>query len=334
MTDETQTPTAERSRRFGARDAVVCVLVAAAALVLLAGDGIRRAGEEMDRGIVRSVVLAVGHPAGWIADQLPFADAADQVTGWLSSDQDLGATDGSFGGISTAGATGTSRVAPTAFAPQELGRQATLSPLRTLLVTGDSLSQPLDAELARGLASSGVRTKREPHIGTGLSKPDIVDWGKLAIKQSREVRPDAVIVFIGANEGFPMPTPTGDSPCCAADWAAEYATRARAMMQAYRRNGTTQVYWLLLPLPRDRERQRISLAVNAAIRVAAGPFGAEVRVIDTERIFTPGRRYRDAMVIAGRRQIVREPDGIHLNARGARLAASILRAQLAARFKL
>ena len=38
-------------------------------------------------------------------------------------------------------------------------------------------------------------------------------------------------------------------------------------------------------------------------------------------LFTPGDRYRDAMEIDGRRQIVRETDGVHLNADGAALAA-------------
>jgi lysophospholipase L1-like esterase len=46
-----------------------------------------------------------------------------------------------------------------------------------------------------------------------------------------------------------------------------------------------------------------------------------VRVIDLEALFTPGGRYRDAMTVDGRLQIVREPDGIHLNARGAELAS-------------
>jgi hypothetical protein len=40
-----------------------------------------------------------------------------------------------------------------------------------------------------------------------------------------------------------------------------------------------------------------------------------------EEIFTPGGDYRDAMEVDGRRQIVREPDGIHLNGRGAGIAA-------------
>ena len=39
-------------------------------LVVIKGQSIRNAGEKMDTGVERTVVLAVGHPTGWIADQL------------------------------------------------------------------------------------------------------------------------------------------------------------------------------------------------------------------------------------------------------------------------
>ena len=55
--------------------------------------------------------------------------------------------------------------------------------------------------------------------------------------------------------------------------------------------------------------------------MAAQPYRAQVRVLDMEEVFTPDGTYRDAMEVDGRRQIVREPDGIHLNGRGAELAA-------------
>ena len=67
--------------------------------------------------------------------------------------------------------------------------------------------------------------------------------------------------------------------------------------------------------------------MNAAITVAAEPYRAQVRVLDMGAIFTPGGRYRDAMGVGGRETIVREPDGIHLNDAGARIAAdAVLRA--------
>ena len=92
-------------------------------------------------------------------------------------------------------------------------------------------------------------------------------------------------------------------------------------MNTYRRGGRARVYWLTLPAPREDDRQTIARAVNAAIEVAAQPYRAHVRVLDMEALFTPGGRYRDAMAVGGRSQIVREPDGIHLNALGAELAA-------------
>jgi hypothetical protein len=99
------------------------------------------------------------------------------------------------------------------------------------------------------------------------------------------------------------------------------------MMNVYRRSGAARVYWLLLPQPRDAARARITRAVNAAITVAAQPYRAQVRVLDMGAIFTPGGRYRAAMSVRGRETIVREPDGVHLNDAGARIAAdAVLRA--------
>ena len=133
------------------------------------------------------------------------------------------------------------------------------------------------------------------------------------------------MVFIGANEGFPMPGPGGEElECCGPDWAAEYAYRVRRMMNTYRQRGDARVYWLTLPLPRDRDLQKVARSVNVAIRVAAEPYRAQVRVLDLTELFTPGGRYRDAMEVGGRRQIVRDADGIHLNADGAELAADVV----------
>jgi hypothetical protein len=115
-----------------------------------------------------------------------------------------------------------------------------------------------------------------------------------------------------------MPGPGGNQvQCCGPDYAAVYANRVRRMMDVYRQKGAARVYWLTLPAPRDKDRQDVARAVNAAIRVAAEPLRSQVRVLDTVPVFTPGAQYRDAM--DGR--IVRQADGIHLNETGARIAA-------------
>lgn len=330
-------------RTLRARDALICVFLAAVLLVLVEGASIRNTGQKMDSGIQRSVVLAVGHPAGWLADQLPLAAAADTLTAALSPDDELSGGPGGFNSAPVGGgpvqAAGEGAVAAPittdSFDPQDLGvKPRQLPALKNLLVTGDSLGQPLDVQLARKLAGDGVVTTRDVHLGTGISKTDIVDWGLLSTKQVKERKPDAVVMFMGANEGFPFPAAGGGNvTCCTAEWAVIYAQRARAMMDTYRRDGDARVYWLTLPMPRSVPRQKVARTVNAAIAVAAAPYRSQVRVLDMNEVFTPGGRYRAAMTVDGRETLVRRPDGIHLNDAGAGVALDIVLARLRADFE-
>jgi len=131
-----------------------------------------------------------------------------------------------------------------------------------------------------------------------------------------------VVIFIGANEGLPMPGPDGrDVGCCGPEWAAIWANRARQLMDNYRQNGAAKVYWLTVPTARDPDRKPITDAVNAAVYAAAAPIRSQVRVVDEASFFTPGDRFRNAMEVDGSEEIVREPDGIHLNQTGSGLAA-------------
>jgi lysophospholipase L1-like esterase len=309
--------------RFRARDAVWATFLVAALLVVFAGDSARRAGEQMNPGIGRDVVLFFGKPAGAIADALPFAGVADDATAWIRPDEGLGG-EGSFATLALQ-TTGVPPVTPDAFDPAQLGQKpARPRPLKTLLVTGDSMSTPLDTSLARALAPTGVKVLREPHLGSGISKSFLVDWGQLSADQVRKDKPDAVVVFIGANEGFPFEREGGKAiECCGAIWAAEYANRVRAMMNTYRAKGAGRVYWVKLPTPRSKPRANIGRVVNAAIEVAAEPWKTQVHLIDTIGIFTP-KGYRDAMPINGEDTIVRMPDGIHLNDTGAAFLANIV----------
>ena len=112
-----------------------------------------------------------------------------------------------------------------------------------------------------------VDVQRDPHVGTGISKSGLVDWGKLSTRQVAERKPDAVVVFIGANEGFPLPGPGGKNvDCCGPDWAAAYANRVRRMMDTYRQGGAARVYWLHAADAARRRLAEVARAVNAADR--------------------------------------------------------------------
>ncbi|HEU0019888.1 MAG TPA: GDSL-type esterase/lipase family protein [Thermoleophilaceae bacterium] len=205
---------------------------------------------------------------------------------------------------------------------QRIRRATRVAPRGRLnvLVTGDSMAQIFDHYMADGLGGRAA-VRSEAHISTGLSKPSMLDWVANARSQARRVRPDVTIVFIGANDGFPMPTPAGaTAPCCDSAWTKEYARRAAQMMRSYRRGGRGRVYWLTLPAPRGGSFRAVFGPVNAAIRRAAREVRG-ARVVPIDRVFTPGFVYRDTLMWGGRSVQVRQGDGVHLNNAGASIAA-------------
>ena len=322
----------EGARRYRARDAVFVVLFVAVLLGLFEGRSILHAGERMT-GLGGKIVRAVGRPTSSASTHLKLADATHDATGFLAPEASLGSSGGGFaGGAASASTSQIPAVAPEAFDPTTLGLPAPpRHALHSLLVTGDSMSMPLDADLAQRLVSH-VRVVQDPHIGTGISNSQIVDWGKLSASQVHSDRPDAVVVFIGANEGFPMTGPDGKQiQCCSAQWAAIYAQRVRIIANTYRQGGRARVYWITLPDQRDAARQAIARVVNAAIEVGVQPWASQVRVVDSVPIFTPSG-YRDAMPIAGVSTIVRENDGVHLNDAGSKLLANHVLADLSRDF--
>jgi len=187
-----------------------------------------------------------------------------------------------------------------------------------ILATGDSMIQIIDSYL-KARAGGRARVRSDAHISTGLSKPSLLNWAEQARRQAAG-RPDVVVMFIGANDGFPM----AGADCCGPAWVAEYARRARRMMRTYARGGRARVLWLLLPAPRGGFFREIFPAVNAALRRAARGLENDVRLIDLAEVFTPGGRYRDSIEVGGKTVRVRQGDGVHLNTTGASIAANIV----------
>lgn len=321
-----------RLRRFRAREGVAAILLCAAVLIVFQGPSIKKAGDEMNPGVGRDAVLAIGKPSNWVARKLPFVSVANTATAWLNPEPNLSGPGGFKNAAAVSGLI--PPVTTSAFSPTELGEAPPpRKPLHTLLVTGDSMSQPLDDDLAEDLAPRRVKVVREPHIGTGISTTFVVNWGTLAAQQVKKFHPNAVVVFIGANDGFPMEGPGGhEYSCCGAEWAAIYANRVRQIMNTFRQGGAAHVYWITLPTPRDAARARIARVVNAAITVAAQPWASEIQILNTVPIFTPGFSYRDAMSVEGKQEIVREVDGIHLNEPGSAYLAHFVLADLAQNF--
>jgi hypothetical protein len=209
------------------------------------------------------------------------------------------------------------------------GETAIRGRLRThhfrLLATGDSMIQVTD-DMLRDRMGPRRRVITEAHISTGLSKAGIfgLNWMRHAAAQARSIHPDATVVWIGPNEGFPI----NGASCCGAAWVKGYAARARSMMRSYRRGGRAAVYWLTLPIPRSDKLARVMRAVNRAILRAARRAGSGVHVIDMRKVFTPHNRFQQQACYRGRCFDARQPDGVHLSISGSRVAADIIARRL------
>jgi len=191
-----------------------------------------------------------------------------------------------------------------------------------LLATGDSMIQIVDSYLKTRLPKATVTS--DAHISTGITKPFMLDWVGLARHQAAADRPDATVMFIGANDGYAL----DGHPCCDRTWAQKYAKQVEKMMRSYLRDGHGRVYWLLLPPAGKPEFQHIFVAVNAALRIAAREVGRGVRLIDAGKIVAPDGRYTSTITRGGRALVVRQDDAVHLSTAGASIVADQIIAAL------
>ena len=65
-------------------------------LLVFAGGAVRDAADELDPGIGRDIVKAVGGPAGWVSDRLPFSEPRRDAT-WPGSRRTRSSPAGAFG---------------------------------------------------------------------------------------------------------------------------------------------------------------------------------------------------------------------------------------------
>jgi hypothetical protein len=201
---------------------------------------------------------------------------------------------------------------------------AEAAPMR-VLVTGDSLVQPLDDLMVRPIERAGDRAIKDPRPGTGITTPLVLDWVKHARRQVRKHRPHASVVFIGAGDTEPLTTPGGPRVmCCQRAWIDAYADRVEEMMRTYMRKKRRHVYWLTLPMPRQDDRRQQFLAINYAIAQAARKAGSKAHVVDTVPVLSPGNRFHRRLRYHGESVVVRDGDGVHLTTDGARIARDLV----------
>jgi hypothetical protein len=190
-----------------------------------------------------------------------------------------------------------------------------------VLVTGDSEAEFVGQQLT-DLEPVLFRVDVVARNSTGLTNPEFFNWQVNARQEIEERRPDAVVMVIGANDGFAVTVDGERFGPLTPQWQLEYARRTAVVMKVLSSNGKRPVYWVPAPTARDETYNEIYRNENRAVQQAALAVPG-ARYVDVYNTISGGR-YRDELIIDGRRVLARAPDGVHFTREGAVVPARLI----------
>jgi uncharacterized protein len=298
------------------------ILIAIAIAALFNSEALVRAGEGMQPGTTRDIVLSVGRPidavAGAIGLHLP-RDGLDLAFG-----QEKKTASGTE--LET-GSNAILRRNRRKETQQSFGQPTPQRPLH-VLVTGDSQAEFLGQRLVDQSPPGLLEVETAARNGTGLTNPAFFNWEINAQQEVAARDPDAVVMAIGGNDGFNVQTRDG-SLYAPGDpgWETEFARRVAVVSSVLSGNGKRPVYWVPPPTARDPDFNRIFASQNRAVKRATQAVPT-LRYVDVYSTLNGGH-YSDSLKVDGRRVLARQPDGIHFTRDGAVPAARLILAAMA-----
>jgi uncharacterized protein len=292
------------------------ILIALGIAALFNSEAIVRAGESMQPGHTRDVVLSIGRPlddvAGAIGLHLP-RKGLD-----LAFDQESKTAKGTE---LEQGSTAILRANRRKRKAQGFA-QPTQQDEVNVFVTGDSQAQFVGEILTDLLPSDLFDVSVVARNATGLTNPEFFNWEINARQEIAARKPDAVVMVMGGNDGFNVlheGTLYGpDDP----NWQLEYARRAAVVMRELSSNGKRPVYWVPPPTARDPKFNEIYATQNKAVEQAAAAVDG-ARYVDIYNTINHGR-YSDELKIDGQRVLARQSDGVHFSREGAVVPARLI----------
>ena len=291
---------------------VIALLIAA----LFNSEAIVRAGESMQQGGTRDVVLSVARPlddvAGAVGLHLP-RDGLDLAFG--QEDKTAEGTE------LEEGSTAILRPNRRKVEQQSFVQPTPEDPVE-VFVTGDSQAEFIGQLLTDALPDDLFDVEIAARNSTGLTNPEFFNWELNAQQEIAARAPDAVVMVIGGNDGFNVLV--GDQLYGWRDpeWQTEYARRAAVVMRELGSEGERPVYWLPPPTARDEEQNAIYETQNHAVEDGAAAVPG-ARYVDIFNTINHGK-YSDELRIDGDRVLARQSDGIHFTREGAEVPARLI----------
>ena len=301
------------------------IVIALAIAALFNSEALVRAGEGMQPGTTRDIVLSIGRPV-------------DDVAGAIGLHLPREGLDRAFGQEDkTASGTELEKGSTAILRPNRRkdGQQSFVQPTKQnpldVLVTGDSQAEFLGQRLVDQSPPGLVNVTTVARNGTGLTNPAFFNWEINAEQEVAARDPDAVVMAIGDNDGFNVQTADGSlydpgQP----GWETEFARRVAVVSSVLSDDGRRPVYWVPPPTARDPEVNGIYASQNRAAERAAGSTPG-LRYVDIYSTLGRGK-YSDTLRIDGRRVLARQADGIHFTREGAVAPVRLILAAMAEDF--
>ena len=297
------------------------IVIALFVASLFNSEAIVRAGESMQQGTTRDIVLSVARPlddvAGAVGLHLP-REGLDLAFG--QEDKTAEGTE------LEEGSTAILRPNRRKVEQQSFVQPTPEDPVE-VFVTGDSQAEFIGQLLTDALPDDLFDVEIAARNSTGLTNPEFFNWELNAQQEIAARAPDAVVMVIGGNDGFNVLV--GDQLYGWRDpeWQTEYARRAAVVMRELGSDGERPVYWLPPPTARDEEQNAIYETQNRAVKEAAEavPGARYVDIFNTIN----GGEYSDELRIDGDKVLARQSDGIHFTREGAVVPVRLILRQMA-----
>jgi hypothetical protein len=208
-------------------------------------------------------------------------------------------------------------VVPTTLPPIQVRTATADDPLRVYL-TGDSFL----ADVGRGLSATVGKDRRwdittDAKPGSGLSRPEVIDWPERIEKRLPD---DAEIVVIGfgGNDAQDMQAGGKHLKMPEPGWEAEYQARIAQVLDIVQRPGRT-IVWVGMPVATAKNMEKGRPAMTRAAKAELGKRPGSL-FLDTAAALSGGDgEYKDFLPIGGEPKRVRAADGYHLSPAGATL---------------
>lgn len=329
-----------RVRYWAARQVILAVVTALGAGALLNAQDLLATAERQPFGWQRDVAVAAAAPIARLAAVVGFDRPRGAIDAALGRRDDARTTgEGPSGSPdmviaqptdppSEATTTvtvrrGATQVAVPTLNGVERGPVTVDEPL-TLYIGGDSMVEIQFGTALQDLADdTGMIevVKIDYDRGSGLSRPDYVDWPARLAAVSEELDPDVMLLYFGGNDAQPLKLDGVVYEPETPEWQAEYRTRVAVLMDQLADAGH-RVYWMGLPIPQSEKMVRRFSIMNAIYEEEAAVRDA-VTFVPTWELFA-----NDAGVYSeylrdddGDLVDMRLNDGIHLTTAGAYRAA-------------